>query len=103
MARAGLLETMARADLEDLVVEVGRWYRPGALDRATADDPAWRQALDRTEEEVGALYASLCDADETLGRWRLALAELRRLWERLGRTPALEEEPAGPPVLREVA
>ena len=99
MVRAGLLEGMAGDDLDGLMAAVGRRYRAGSLDRATAGNPVWREALEQAEGEVGTLYAALCEADRTLVRWRLALAELYRVWASLPETPAMEEVP----VLKEVA
>lgn len=80
----GILETMARADLDALLDEVGREYRPGALEALASRDPEWRGALDRAEQEVGGLYEALREADRTLAHWRQAVGDLRRLWARLG-------------------
>jgi hypothetical protein len=97
MARAGLLETMASGDLEAVTRAVGRSYRPGSVERLVAHDPAWREALERAEREVGTLYAELCQADGTLLRWREAVGELYRVWSRVNdvsvedTTPVLEE------------
>jgi hypothetical protein len=99
MRRAGFLETMARADLEVLTAAVARDYRPGSAERAAAADPVWREAIERAEEEVGTLYAAMCEADGTLARWRQAVAELYRLWARVHELPA--EDTA--PLLEEVA
>jgi len=99
MARAGLLETMASGDLEAVTRLVGRSYRPGSVERLAAHDPAWREALERAEREVGTLYAALCEADGTLLRWREAVAELYRVWSRINDAPV--EDAA--PVLEEVA
>lgn len=88
MERAGLLETMARADLEAVVEAASAGYHPGTLDLLNALDPGWRAALDRAEREVGALYAGLCQADVTLRRWRQAVGELRRLWLEVRESPA---------------
>jgi hypothetical protein len=82
MAPTGVLETIARADLEALLHEVGRGYRPGTLDTLATADPDWRGAVDEVEREVGALYAALREADGTLTRWREAVAELHRLYAR---------------------
>ncbi len=90
MASAGVLETLARADLEALLEEVRAGYRPGRLEALGAEDPAWRAALDRAEQEVGRLYESLRAADSTFGRWRQAIGELRRLCKRLTVEPALD-------------
>jgi hypothetical protein len=94
MATTGVLETIARSDLEALHQEVRHFYRPGALDALAATDPDWRGAVDRIEREVGDLYEALREADGTLARWRQAVGELRRLWARAGQ---------GPAVLRDVA
>lgn len=99
MARVGLLEMMARADLEALSEEIARCYAPGALEVLGEADPAWRAALDRTEREVGELYEALRQADATLLRWRGGLAELSRLWARAADAPA----PADARALEEVA
>ena len=63
MRRAGLLETMANGDLEAVTRAVGRGYRPGSVERLAARDPAWGEALEQAEREVGTLYATLCEAD----------------------------------------
>jgi hypothetical protein len=95
--RTGILETMARADLDALLDEVGREYQPGALEAMATRDPEWRGALERVEREVGGLYAALREADQTLAQWRQAVGDLRRLWTRLAqanpesRTGSLEE------------
>lgn len=89
MARMGLLEMMARADLTALHAEIARRYAPGALEALGEADPAWRAALDRAEREVGELYEALREADATLCRWRGGVAELARLWARV-------TEPAAP-------
>jgi hypothetical protein len=83
MGANGVLETLARADLDALLEEVRIGYRPGALETLAAQDPEWRAALDRQEEEVGRLYDDLRAADAAFGRWRQAVGELRRLWTRL--------------------
>jgi hypothetical protein len=83
MAATGILETLARADLEAMLDQIGRRYTPGALDALTAADPGWREALERTEREVGSLYHALREADVTLLRWRRALGELTCLWARV--------------------
>src|SRR5262245_34335412 len=98
MKRAGLLETMASGDLEAVTRAVSRGYRSGSVERLAAHDPAWREALDRAEREVGLLYAALCEADATLDRWREAVGELHQLWARVNQAPADEA-----PVLEEVA
>jgi hypothetical protein len=103
MRRAGLLETMASSDLEVLTQAVDRSYRSGSVERLMAHDPAWRAAVERAEREVGALYAELCQADETLRRWREAVAELYRVWVRVNEAPAVEASPELEPVLEEVA
>ena len=94
MKDMGVLETMGRMELDAVVREIRDRYRPGALDALSAADPAWRVAVDRREREVGALYEALRDADATLVRWRRALAELARLWARVG--SEVEVEPVTP-------
>jgi hypothetical protein len=84
MAATGVLETIARTDLEAIHEEVRHFYRPGALDALATGDPDWRGAVDRVEHEVGLLYEALREADGTLARWRQAVGELRRLWVRAG-------------------
>ena len=117
MMRRGFLETMARADLDVLTGAVARGYRPGSAERLALADPAWREAVERAEREVGSLFATVCEADATLGRWRQAVAELYRLWARVHEAPGLtrDDAVAGPtaresepdaalePVLDEVA
>ncbi len=83
MNRTGLLETMAHEHLDALLAAVGAGYRPGAVEMLAAADPEWREALEQTEREVGALYGALCEADATLTRWRQAVGELYRLWARV--------------------
>jgi hypothetical protein len=102
MRRAGLLETMASGDLEAVTQAVGRGYHAGSAERLAARDPEWREALDRAEREVGALYAELCRADATLGRWREAIGELYRVWSRVNEAATEDEAPAHV-VLEEVA
>ena len=102
MRRAGLLETMATGDLEAVTRAVGRGYQTGSLEHLSARDPEWREALERAEREVGMLYAQLCQADDTLGRWREAIGELYRVWSRVN-DAAIEDEVAAHPVLEEVA
>lgn len=84
MRAVGVLEAMAEADVEELVRRVSRRYPPGGLEAATAADPAWRASLERTERELGGLYESLREADRALGRWRRTVADLERLWARVG-------------------
>lgn len=105
MRRYGVLEGLARADLEELVESVGAGYRPGSVERLTLRDPAWREALDRAELEVGSLYEAMQQADLTLARWRRAMAELNTLWMRVGSAPAETEgeDASGPQLLDEVA
>jgi len=98
MRRAGLLETMASGDLEAVTRAVGRAYQTGSAERLAARDPEWHAAVERAEQEVGALYAQLCDADATLVRWREAVGELYRVWSRVNDAPAEDEV-----VLEEVA
>ena len=83
MANVGVLEMLARADLDTLLEDLDRRYEPGALERLSAGDPAWRAELERMEAEVGGLYAALRDADRTFGQWRRAVTELRQLWTRV--------------------
>jgi hypothetical protein len=83
MTTTGVLEMLARADLDALVEDLRGRYQPGALERLSARDPEWRAAIERAEEEVGDLYEALRAADATFGRWRVAVGELRRLWGRL--------------------
>ena len=103
MKRAGLLETMASGDLEAVTRAVGRGYRSGSVERLAAEDPTWREAMERAEREVGTLYAELCAADGTLLRWREAVAELYRVWARVNDAPAEDATPDLEPVLEEVA
>ena len=103
MRRAGLLETMASNDLEILTQAVGRRYRTGSVDRLLAQEPAWREDVERAEREVGALYAELCAADATVRRWREAVTELQRVWSRVNEAPAERAAPVLEPVLEEVA
>lgn len=99
MRRSGLLETMASGDLEAVTRAVGRGYRAGSVERLAARDPEWREALEQAEREVGTLYAQLCQADDTLVRWREAIGELYRVWSRVN-DAAVEDEPV---ILEEVA
>ena len=99
MRRAGLLETMASGDLEAVTRAVGRGYQVGSVEHLAARDPEWHDALERAEREVGMLYAALCEADDTLVRWREAVGELYRVWSRVNEAPAENEAP----VLEEVA
>jgi hypothetical protein len=86
MMAEGLLQGMAHRELEGLLEEIRQAYRPGAVDTLAAADPDWRQALERTEREVGALFQALADADRAVGRWHQAVGDLRRLWRRVGET-----------------
>lgn len=95
MAGTGVLEMLAKADLDVLLEELRTRYRAGALEALSARDPEWRAALDRAEREVGGLYEALRAADATFTRWRVAMSELRRLWGRL--------EEVRPECLQEVA
>jgi len=79
----GILEGLARTELEELIESIAAAYRPGSVDRLSARDPAWRQALDRAEVEVGSLYEALREADVALARWRRAMAALSALWLRV--------------------
>jgi len=83
MAATGVLEMLARADLDALVEDLRGRYQAGALERLSARDPEWRATIERVEEEVGDLYETLRAADATFARWRAAVGELRRLWGRL--------------------
>ena len=83
MATTGVLEMLARADLDALLDDLARSYRSGALETLSARDPAWREEVDRVEREVGGLYEALREADGTFTRWRQAVGELRRLWARV--------------------
>ena len=83
MAAMGILETLARVDLEAMLDQIGRDYHPGALDALAAADPVWWAELERTEREVGSLFEALREADVTLIRWRRALTDLTRLWARV--------------------
>jgi len=98
MATTGVLEMLARADMDALLEDLRRNYRPGALEALTARDPAWRAEIDRVEQEVGSLYAALREADGTFTRWRRAVGELRRLWARVEGV-----EPSESGILEEVA
>lgn len=98
----GVLEGMARAELEELVESIGVGYRPGSVERLAMRDPAWREALDRAEAEVGTLYEAMQEADLTLSRWRRAMAELSTLWLRV-RGVAVEPDGEEARVLEEVA
>jgi hypothetical protein len=93
MTGAGVLETIARVDLEALWEEVGRRYEPGALEVLVRSEPEWSGAVDRAEAEVGGLYEALREADRTLARWREAVGELRQLWGRAGSRVASAEGP----------
>jgi hypothetical protein len=87
MAATGVLEMLARADLDALLEEVRGRYRSGALETLAAHDPEWRAALDRAEAEVGDLYEDLRAADAAFARWRQAVGELRRVWTRVDAAP----------------
>ncbi len=98
MATTGVLEMLARADLDALLEDLARSYRPGALETLSAREPAWRAEIDRVEQEVGSIYEALREADGTFARWRQAVGELRRLWARVE-----EVRPSEGGVLEEVA
>ena len=100
--RMGLLEAMARADLDVLLEEIGCHYRSGAFEAMTAADPEWRAALDRAEAEVGGLFQTLCEADAALAEWHRAMATLSRLWREVHDPPAAAPAPE-PGLLEEVA
>ena len=83
MRGSGLLETMARTDLDALLDEIGRHYRTGAFEALEMEDPGWRGEVERKEAEVGQLYEALARADTLLVQWRQAMSELYRLWRRV--------------------
>jgi hypothetical protein len=83
MATMGILETLARGDLDTVLERIERDYSPGALEALAAADPSWRADLERAEREVGSLYAELREADLTVARWRRAVTDLTRLWARV--------------------
>lgn len=95
MAGTGLLETLAKTDLDAMLEDLRTRYRAGTLEALSARDPEWRAALDRAEREVGGLYEALREADVTFSRWRVAVSGLGRLWGRL--------EEVRPECLQEVA
>jgi hypothetical protein len=105
MAQTGFLQALADADLEALTAALARGYRSGSAERLARRDPAWWEAVEGAEREVGALYGALREADGTLLRWRQAVAELYRLWARVREESqagdALEVE--SPRALEEVA
>jgi len=102
--RIGVLEAMARADLDALLDGVAAAYRPGALEVLSVTDPAWRAALDQAEREAGAVLRELREADAALTRWRRALAALTQLWGRVAEARDLPDaDVAAAPVLEEVA
>jgi hypothetical protein len=103
MTRTGILEAMARADLDALLGEVAAGYRAGTLDIVGARDPAWREELERAEREVGALFQALCEADAALVEWRRAVANLSRLWRQLLDTPGNLPGDAPPGLMRDIA
>jgi hypothetical protein len=86
----GILDAMARADLDALVQGLGLRYDAGAAERLARSDPGWRPELDRAERDVGALFQTLREADAALAEWPRAVARLAALWERV-----LEEPPVG--------
>ena len=71
MRRAGLLETMASGS-GGRDAGGGARYRPGSVERL-AGEPRVAEAVERAEHEVGTLFAEVCEADGTLGRWREAV------------------------------
>jgi len=83
MRGSGLLETMARTDLDALLDEIGRHYRSGAFEALEVADPGWRGEVERKEADVGQLYDALARADTLLVQWRQAMSELYRLWRRV--------------------
>lgn len=94
MAEIGPLEAIARMDLDALLEEVGRWYRPGVCETLAAADPRWRRQLDAAERELGAHYQTLVEADAALLHWRRAVAEVTRLWRRAAEVPEPVEDGA---------
>jgi hypothetical protein len=88
MGTTGVLQTLARADLDALVDGVRTRYQAGSLEAMSDRDPEWRAALDQVERELGELYEALREADATLTRWRRGVGELRRLWDRLDTVPS---------------
>lgn len=88
MAGTGLLETLAKTDLDALLGDLRTRYRAGTLEALSARDPEWRAAVDRAEREVGGLYETLREADVTFSRWRVAVSELNRLCDRLEDVPS---------------
>jgi hypothetical protein len=103
--RIGVLEAMARTDLDALLDRVASGYRPGALEAHSMVDPDWRGALDQAEREAGSVLRELRAADAALARWREALTELTRLWARVTEPGDRPEAANGAeaPVLEEVA
>jgi hypothetical protein len=100
MKAMGVLEAVARGELEAVLDAAAQGYRPGGLEALSAADPAWRAALDRAEQEAGLVLAQLRAADRALLHWRATLAEVARLWQRLEDAPVPEDEA---PVLERVA
>ncbi len=98
MAERGPLERMARRDLDTLLAEIGDGYEPGAVDARAEADPEWRDALDRAEREVGALFLTLCEADGALVDWRRAVSKLSRLWRQVRDQAPGVEAPASRPL-----
>jgi hypothetical protein len=102
MKQTGVLEAMARADLDAVLTALGERYRPGALEALVASEPGWGEAVERAEREVGGLYEALREADRLLLRWRRALAELYHLWARVGEVRPADVGPAPDPALEPV-
>jgi hypothetical protein len=103
MADTGLLEAIARADLDALLRDVAQGYRAGTLDALAARDPAWREELDRAERDVGALFQALCEADAALLEWRRAVADLARVWRRVLDAPGDAPGAAPARLMRDIA
>jgi hypothetical protein len=79
----GVLEALARAELDALLDRVAAVYRPGTLEALSVADPAWRASLDQAECEAGRILRELRSADAALRSWRGVLDELARGWERV--------------------
>ncbi len=73
--------TTADQDLSSLVRAISESYRDGTLRFLEAHFPSFRAELDRAEERVGRLRHDLLADGGSLSEWRVALDELRGLWE----------------------